>query len=339
VNIDLPWNPAKLEQRIARAWRKGQVRGVTVINLVCEDSIEHGMVHLLGAKQALADGVLDGQGDLAALKMPSGRGAMVERMQALMQAAGGVTPPTAPPGVPSAEDTITADLRQSHGERALLVEAHQGEDGRVRVLAVLDLDPHALKAEARKLAAAGDGGPSVEIIDRATWLALRRLQASGMIQIAGGVLRVLHRASGLADTEAEELGNALKARMATFREQADRALRMARVLAAGGFPEEAGPQLANAIGFAASARLAVLGELSAEAAPVTPEQIRALVGRASLPVPALAIIEELAVAAGKPSAPGFERLLKATEEVLSACFEDAGTMDAAFGVQSGSMAA
>ena len=87
VNVDLPWNPAKLEQRIARAWRKHQQRAVTVVNLVCEDSIEHGMVHLLGAKQALADGVLDGQGDLAAIKMPSGRGAMIERMQALMQAA------------------------------------------------------------------------------------------------------------------------------------------------------------------------------------------------------------------------------------------------------------
>ena len=41
VNVDLPWNPAKLEQRIARAWRKNQTRSVTVVNLVCEDSIEH----------------------------------------------------------------------------------------------------------------------------------------------------------------------------------------------------------------------------------------------------------------------------------------------------------
>ena len=219
------------------------------------------------------------------------------------------------------------------------MEAHQGEDGRVRVLAVLDLDPHALKAEARRLAAAGDGGPSVEIIDRATWLALRRLPASGMIQITGGIPRVLHRASGLADTEAEELGNALKARMATLREQADRALRMARVLAAGGFPEEAGPQLANAIGFAASARLAVLSELSAEAAPVTPEQIRDLVRRATLPVPAPATIEELAATAGKPSAPDFARLLKATVEVLSASFEDAGAAVAVVREQTGPMAA
>ena len=48
-----------------------------MVNLVCEDSIEHQILHLLGSKQALADGVLDGQGDLAKLKMPSGRAAMI----------------------------------------------------------------------------------------------------------------------------------------------------------------------------------------------------------------------------------------------------------------------
>ena len=79
VNVDLPWNPAKLEQRIARAWRKNQTRSVTVVNLVCENSIEHQILHLIGHKQALADGVLDGQG-ISRAKMPSGRGAMIERM-------------------------------------------------------------------------------------------------------------------------------------------------------------------------------------------------------------------------------------------------------------------
>ena len=73
VNVDLPWNPARLEKGIARAWRKNQTRSVTVVNLVCEDSIEHGILHLIGQKQARADGVLDGQGDLGAIKMPSGR--------------------------------------------------------------------------------------------------------------------------------------------------------------------------------------------------------------------------------------------------------------------------
>src|SRR5258707_525783 len=36
VNVDLPWNPAKLQQRIARAWRKNQTRSVTGVNLVVD---------------------------------------------------------------------------------------------------------------------------------------------------------------------------------------------------------------------------------------------------------------------------------------------------------------
>ena len=59
VNCDLPWNPARLEQRVARAWRKHQTRAVTVVNLVAENTIEHRMLHTLANKQALADGVLD----------------------------------------------------------------------------------------------------------------------------------------------------------------------------------------------------------------------------------------------------------------------------------------
>jgi SNF2 family DNA or RNA helicase len=59
INCDLPWNPAKLEQRIARAWRKHQTRAVTVINLVSERSIEERMLATLADKRSLADGVLD----------------------------------------------------------------------------------------------------------------------------------------------------------------------------------------------------------------------------------------------------------------------------------------
>ena len=96
INLDLPWNPAKLEQRIARAWRKNQMRTVDVINLVTEDSIEHSMLHVLSQKQALADGVLDGEGDLKAMELPSGRRAFVERMAAMMDA-GRPAPAPEPP--------------------------------------------------------------------------------------------------------------------------------------------------------------------------------------------------------------------------------------------------
>ncbi len=60
VNMDLPWNPAVLEQRVGRVYRLGQRRGVQVINLVAEASIEHGMQSVLAFKRSLFDGVLDG---------------------------------------------------------------------------------------------------------------------------------------------------------------------------------------------------------------------------------------------------------------------------------------
>lgn len=59
VNMDLPWNPAVLEQRIGRVYRLGQEKGVQVINLISEGTIEHEMVSKLLFKSSLAEAVLD----------------------------------------------------------------------------------------------------------------------------------------------------------------------------------------------------------------------------------------------------------------------------------------
>ncbi|MER9657846.1 DEAD/DEAH box helicase [Mesorhizobium sp. M0152] len=60
VNMDLPWNPAILEQRIARIHRMGQVRPVQVVNFVAKGSIEEGMLSVLAFKRSLSAGILDG---------------------------------------------------------------------------------------------------------------------------------------------------------------------------------------------------------------------------------------------------------------------------------------
>ena len=60
VNMDLPWNPAVLEQRIGRVHRLGQKRPVQVINFVAEGTIEEGMLSVLKFKTSLFAGVLDG---------------------------------------------------------------------------------------------------------------------------------------------------------------------------------------------------------------------------------------------------------------------------------------
>ena len=63
VNLDLPWNPAVLEQRIARIYRIGQQRNIQVINLVSADSFEEQMIARLKFKSSLFEGALDGGED------------------------------------------------------------------------------------------------------------------------------------------------------------------------------------------------------------------------------------------------------------------------------------
>ena len=63
INLDLPWNPAVLEQRIGRIYRIGQDAPVQVLNLVSKDSIEESMIERLRFKQSMFEGALDGGDD------------------------------------------------------------------------------------------------------------------------------------------------------------------------------------------------------------------------------------------------------------------------------------
>jgi superfamily II DNA or RNA helicase len=59
INMDIPWNPAILEQRIARIHRIGQKNNITVLNFVASGTIEHRMLDVLRIKSSLAEGILD----------------------------------------------------------------------------------------------------------------------------------------------------------------------------------------------------------------------------------------------------------------------------------------
>jgi SNF2 family DNA or RNA helicase len=63
VNLELPWNPAVLEQRIARVHRMGQERPVRVVNFVTRGSIEERVLRTIEAKRSLFAGVFDGESD------------------------------------------------------------------------------------------------------------------------------------------------------------------------------------------------------------------------------------------------------------------------------------
>jgi superfamily II DNA or RNA helicase len=63
INLDLPWNPAVLEQRIGRIHRLGQSRPIDVYNLVTEGSIEARIASLVADKRALFVGLFDDGAD------------------------------------------------------------------------------------------------------------------------------------------------------------------------------------------------------------------------------------------------------------------------------------
>lgn len=60
VQLELPWNPAVLEQRIGRIHRLGQTVPIDVFHLVSEDSIESRIAELVGRKKALFTTLFDG---------------------------------------------------------------------------------------------------------------------------------------------------------------------------------------------------------------------------------------------------------------------------------------
>jgi hypothetical protein len=312
VNMDLPWNPAKLEQRIARAWRKNQMRSVTVINLVTEQSIEHRMLFLIGAKQALADGLVDGLGDLSAMALPSGRGAFMSRLNELM------APPVSAPRIVRPEETLVADLVARHAERLLQVEARPGQDGRLQILAVIDGDAEALAAERARLADLE--GLVVTVMDVATWTTMQSLAAAGVLHF-GAPPRLLHAALPARDvaTQAAEQDP----RITPFLAEARRALALARMLIGGGFFEEVPRALAKVLGKAAAARAAQDGALPPGQTALAETALRALVERHGLPSLVLEVLDVVADA-DTPDADRAETLVAAAEAFLSAVEQACG---------------
>ena len=96
VNLELPWNPAVLEQRIARVHRLGQERPVRVINLVTRGTVEEKVLKTLDAKQALFDGVFDGEEDAIAFSAINPGGFLNTVRELIGEARAEVPPPVVP---------------------------------------------------------------------------------------------------------------------------------------------------------------------------------------------------------------------------------------------------
>ncbi len=87
INFELPWNPAKKNQRIGRIDRLGQrSKNLTVINFITRNSIETSIASGLNLKQNLFDGVLNGSNALDVVDFSaSGKAQFLQQLEGIME--------------------------------------------------------------------------------------------------------------------------------------------------------------------------------------------------------------------------------------------------------------
>ena len=111
INVDLPWNPAVLEQRIARAHRMGQKRPVQVYLLVTEDTLEERLLYTLATKQELANASIDMTAEINEIQLQSGIEELKRRMETLLG-----EKPEAPVDV-TEKEAVVAEAERLNTER------------------------------------------------------------------------------------------------------------------------------------------------------------------------------------------------------------------------------
>ena len=100
INFELPWNPAKLNQRIGRINRIGQKSTcINVVNLIAKLSIEEKILTGIQLKTDLFKGVFDGEGDKVEFSREK-RGELLNKLRDMM---GENQEPVTPECLPSEE--------------------------------------------------------------------------------------------------------------------------------------------------------------------------------------------------------------------------------------------
>ena len=309
VNLDMPWNPAKLEQRIARAWRKHQKRDVLVVNMVAAGTIEERMLQTLSFKQGLADYVLDAMGDAADFELQNfdeakGRkkkeSAFMQRLASVMGNAVKVRPESQKPEttkIPPDERLRAEFAAECPGvERLVMGLADEGAGRGVRGAVVVGNGIDRTEAARRIAGTHGVALPdsAVEVISSETWRLLERLRDMGIIQFCGeNTKEVLVR-------DAPDAAKAEEARRRRMAEKSDaevgHLLDMGELLVNGGFAAEGQTALRKAIALAAGTARYAMGAVPAESeiVPVTVEDLVVVRGELDQ-CPEIALVLQMAV--------------------------------------------
>ncbi len=277
VNLDLPWNPAVLDQRIARAHRHGQRHTVNVVNLIAEGTIEERMLDTLAAKRAVFDAALNEDSDVIDLSFQDAGGGVLQRLEVLLGAREAIRPelvleptvvtpeaePEAPP-VPTLQGFADVLVGHYPGRILLVQSAPQlpGAPSDGNILVVVDREPSKLRAKIEGLLNEHYGSlppPGLLLMEQEGYRALSAL--------TGGVLEqapeaaTAYQAPAIPAPARDDQRKALEKRLRRANEgldSADKRLKLASVVLQGGFPEEVMRPVRQALGWALTAHLSLV---------------------------------------------------------------------------------
>jgi hypothetical protein len=283
INLDLPWNPAVLEQRIARAHRLGQPSSVQVINLVAKDTIEERMLDTLAAKRNVFATVFGTEEAPTAIKFADMGQSLLQKLGDLLEKPAAVELDLEPVPVsetgaqPESNPVAPPTLK---GFTALLLDRLRG-----RVLLVRKVPAHIVPMSSGMPGASGEGiivvvtgapaevrpliesclsehyitdAPQLHLMDAEGFRALSAFLPALAVAPHSDDVAYHHIASLPAAASADAALLAARRKRAneglTF---AEKRLALADVLLKGGFPEEMTRPLREALGWALTSFLAL----------------------------------------------------------------------------------
>ena len=267
INLDLPWNPAVLEQRIGRAHRHGQLNPVHVVNLIAQGTIEERMLDTLAAKRNVFGSVFGNEDSPTTISFRDSGQGLLRRLDQMLGAE--IKPvvelepvaetPAAPIAVAKPTLRAFADLLVARfSGRILLVRKTPVGDG---IFVVVDHEPGELRGKLESLASEYfiDSAPALHLMEQEGYRAFVALAGQAVERAAPE--DEPYRASALpapADRRAE-LDKRLQKASQGFEFAAKRA-QLADVVLRGGFPEETVRPLRDALGWALSSHLALVSD-------------------------------------------------------------------------------
>ncbi|MFZ6026846.1 MAG: DEAD/DEAH box helicase [Chloroflexota bacterium] len=333
INLDLPWNPAVLEQRIARAHRHGQPSSVQVINLIAKDTIEERMLDTLAAKKNVFASVFGAEDAPTSIRFEDMGQSLLQKLGDLLQKPAEVELDLAPVAGLTPEEPVTPPPAPTlKGFAALLIDRLPGKIQLVRkaptmpnvsgnaVLVIVSGAPAELRPVVENCLAEHylENPPQLHLMDTEGF---RSLSAFIPTLAAAPVpedvaYHAVSMPAAAADDSAQRDARRKKANQGLA--FAEKRLALADVLLKGGFPEEMTRPLREALGWGLTSLLALHTERDPTADLPSPRLVQAELVEASRLPADLALKLAQARDLTAPPEPGEDAppLSAATGEVL-----------------------